>query len=76
MAVTRHQTLLADPLFGAAYRAGFEGRDCPEPPNGGDGFLAAWMGSYEDGKTRRRLADDYRAANPGLTEPPLGGGMS
>ena len=64
MAITRHQTLLADPLFGPAYQAGFEGRDCPEPPCGGDGFLAAWNGAYDSGATQRQQAADYQAANP------------
>ena len=58
---TRHERLLADPLFGAAYKAGFEGDPRPAPPAGGDGFRAAWDGAFDAGQTQRRQAAEYQA---------------
>ena len=61
---TRHQARLADPLFGPAYQAGWQGDPRPAPPHGGDGFQAAWDGAYNDGQTQREQAAAYQAANP------------
>ena len=60
--ITRHQNLLADPLFGEAYRAGAEGRECPPPPAQGMGDI--WDGFYADGVKWREDGEAYKAANP------------
>ena len=59
--VTRHQNLLADPLFGEAYKAGYEGRDLPVPPNDTEGFRTIWDGYYKDGLDRK-ANDEARKA--------------
>ena len=61
--ITRHQNLM-EGLFGPAYRAGWEGQDCPPPPAGGEGMADIWKGMYEDGAAARRQAAEYQAANP------------
>ena len=69
-ATTRHQNLMDDPVFGEAYKAGYEGRDCPPPPNDSEAFRQIWDGYYRDGETRRRQNAEYQAANP---PPPVEG---